>query len=70
MIDRMSVDDGNETISRLIDSAETALYEGDGSCRLMFLPSNISYDFSTRFEADGIQFEEPNENMFSFNSPL
>ena len=70
MIDRMSVDDGNETISRLIDSAETALYEGDGSCRLMFLPSNISYDFSTRFEADGILFEEPNENMFSFNSPL
>ena len=36
----------------------------------MFLPSNISYDFSTRFEADGIRFEEPNDNMFSFNSPL
>ena len=36
----------------------------------MFLPSNISYDFSTRYEADGMTFEEPNENMFSFNSPL
>ena len=70
LIDRLSVDTEKEVISRLIDSAETALYEGDGACRLMFLPSNISYDFSTRYEADGITFEEPNENMFSFNSPL
>ena len=46
------------------------MYEGDGSCRLLFLPSNICYDFSSRFEADGIKFEEPNDNMFSFNSPL
>ena len=36
----------------------------------MFLPANIAYDFSTRFEADGIKFEEPSDNMFSFNSPL
>ncbi len=70
LIDRLSVDTEKDVISRLIDSAETALYEGDGACRLMFLPSNISYDFSTRYEADGMKFEEPNENMFSFNSPL
>ena len=70
LIDRLSADTEKDVISRLIDSAETALYEGDGACRLMFLPSNISYDFSTRYEADGITFEEPNENMFSFNSPL
>ena len=70
LIDRLSVDTEKDVVSRLIDSAETALYEGDGACRLMFLPSNISYDFSTRYEADGITFEEPNENMFSFNSPL
>ena len=70
LIDRLAVDDSKDVVSRLIDSSETALYEGDGACRLMFLPSNISYDFSTRFEADGIKFEEPNENMFSFNSPL
>lgn len=38
--------------------------------RVVFLPANLSYDFSTRFEADGIKFEEPNDNMFSFNSPL
>ena len=70
LISRMSVDDAPDSISRLLDSAETAFYEGDGECRLMFLPSNISYDFSTRFEADGIKFEEPSDNMFSFNSPL
>ena len=70
LIDRLSVDTEKDVISRLIDSAETALYEGDGACRLMFLPSNISYDFSTRYEVDGMTFEEPNENMFSFNSPL
>ena len=70
LISRMSVDDAPDSISRLLDSAETAFYEGDGECRLMFLPSNISYDFSTRFEADGIRFEEPSDNMFSFNSPL
>ena len=70
LIDRLSVDFSKDAISRLIDSVETAFYEGNGECRLMFLPSNISYDFSTRFEADGIRFEEPNDNMFSFNSPL
>lgn len=70
VIDRMSVSDEKHEISRLIDSTETAFYEGDGACRLIFLPSSITYDFSTRFEADGIKFEEPNDNMFSFNSPL
>ena len=70
LIDRMSVSAEKDSESRLLDSAETAFYEGDGSCRLVFLPSNITYDFSTRFEADGIVFEQPGDNMFSFNSPL
>ena len=70
VIDRSSVSEEKDDISRLMDSAETAFYEGDGACRLVFLPGNISYDFSTRFEADGIQFEEPSDNMFAFNSPL
>lgn len=70
VITRMSVDDSKDAISRLTDSCETAFYEGNGSLRLLFLPSNIVYDFSTRFEADGIRFEDPNDNMFSFNSPL
>ena len=70
VIDRLSVDDAKDAISRVCDSAETAFYEGRGECRLMFLPSNISYDFSMRFEADGQTFEEPSDQMFSFNSPV
>ena len=70
VIDRSSVSDEKDDVSRLIDSAETAFYEGDGACHLLFLPSNITYDFSTRFEADGMTFEEPSDNMFAFNSPL
>ena len=70
IIARMSVDDSKDAISRMTDSAETAFYEGDGLLKLVFLPGNITYEFSTRFEADGIKFEEPNDNMFSFNSPL
>uniref|UniRef100_A0AB33JCJ5 UvrABC system protein A n=1 Tax=Prevotella sp. GTC17260 TaxID=3236796 RepID=A0AB33JCJ5_9BACT len=70
VIDRLSVSTEKDSISRLIDSVETAFYEGDGKCKLVFLPSNIVHEFSTKFEADGIRFEEPNDNMFSFNSPL
>ena len=70
VIDRLTVDDAKDAISRLVDSAETAFYEGNGECRLMFLPSMISYDFSMRFEADGMKFEEPSDNLFSFNSPV
>lgn len=69
IVDRMSVSHEKGDISRLSDSCETAFYEGDGACRLVFLPGNIAYDFSTRFEADGMTFQEPNDNMFSFNSP-
>ena len=70
VIDRLRVSKEKDDIARLIDSAESAMYEGDGSCRLVFLPSNLSFDFSSLFEADGITFEEPNDNMFSFNSPM
>lgn len=68
VIDRLSVDDSKDSISRLTDSLETALYEGDGKVRLLFLPSMITYDFSTTFEADGMTFEEPSDGLFSFNS--
>ena len=69
LIDRMSTSSNKDNISRLADSAETAFYEGNGICRIVFFPSNITYDFSTKFEADGIEFERPNDNMFAFNSP-
>ena len=70
VIDRLSVDNSKDVIARLVDSAETAFYEGGGECRLMFLPSNITYDFSMRYEADGMTFEEPTDQLFSFNSPV
>ncbi len=69
VIDRLAVDDAKDAVSRLVDSAETAFYEGHGELRLMFQPSGICYDFSMRFEADGMTFEEPSDQMFSFNSP-
>ena len=69
LIDRMSTSSNKDAISRLTDSAETAFYEGNGICRIVFFPSNITYDFSTKFEADVIEFERPNDNMFAFNSP-
>ena len=73
LIDRMSVSAAKDSISRLTDSAETAMYEGDGACLLRFYNADGTthlHRFSTKFEADGITFEEPNDQMFSFNSPL
>ena len=73
LVDRMSCDDTKDAVSRLTDSAETAMYEGDGACLLRFyLPDGQTqlHRFSTKFEADGIKFEEPSDQMFSFNSPI
>lgn len=70
LIDRMSCDDSADSVSRFLDSVETAFYEGDGTCLLRFLPAGLLYTFSKRFEADGITFEEPTDQMFSFNSPI
>ncbi len=70
VVDRLSVDDSKETVSRLVDSCETAFYEGGGTCMLRFYPAGIQHTFSKRFESDGITFEEPSEQLFSFNSPV
>ena len=70
LIDRMTAGDDQSTISRLIDSAETAFYEGDGTCLMRFYPAGLLYTFSKKFEADGIEFEEPTDQLFSFNSPM
>ena len=70
VIDRLSTDHSKQAVSRLTDSVETAFFEGDGECVLRFYPSRITRRFSTRFEADGITFQEPDDNMFSFNSPI
>ena len=70
LLDRLAVDASKDGVSRLTDSVETALFEGDGECLLRFYPEKNLEHFSTRFEADGITFEDPSDNLFSFNSPV
>ena len=71
VIDRLSVSLSQDSISRITDSVESAFYEGNNSCVVKFYLENENkeYVFSKRFEADGIAFSEPNDMMFSFNSP-
>lgn len=69
LIDRLVAKDFDEDdIHRLSDSVGTAFYEGEGE---MFLELNADklQHFSNKFELDGIQFEEPVPNLFSFNNP-
>lgn len=71
VIDRLSVQHDEDTTARLADSIQTAFYEGNGECQIMFFDeTNRLHTFSNRFEADGITFEEPSEHMFAFNSPM
>lgn len=71
VIDRFTIQPSdNANNSRIFDSLETAFYEGHGECRLeIFLDETKEVMFSNRFEADGILFEEPSVNLFSFNNP-
>ena len=70
VIDRLVSANDRDTIARLVDSCETAFYEGHGEAVLQFLPTGERHVFSTRFEADGIAFEEPSDKLFAFNSPM
>lgn len=72
LIDRMAVTHLHEDDSRLLDSIETAFFEGHGKCRLKVWAKNgiEEHEFSTRFEADGITFQEPTDMMFNFNNPI
>lgn len=73
LIDRLAVGNSADEMSRLADSVETALFEGQGSCTLLVWEPDGSVtakDFSTRFEADGMTFTEPTEQMFNFNNPI
>ncbi len=67
-------DNAEDIKIRLSDSVQIAFYEGKGKCIVGLIGGNtnqISYkEFSNKFEADGISFEEPNVNFFSFNNPL
>jgi len=71
LIDRLTASSDRMTVSRLSDSVETAFFEGNGYAVLKFYTEEgvVSKEFSRRFEVDGIEFEEPTDLMFNFNSP-
>ena len=68
LIDRNVVQYDEDSQFRLADSVQTALFEGDGDC-ILEVPGQKRYKYSDRFEADGIVFEEPSVNLFTFNNP-
>lgn len=72
LVDRMSVSNSAEDDNRILDSIETAFFEGHGECILKFwINGEIqTLYFSKRFEADGIVFSEPTDLMFNFNNPI
>jgi excinuclease ABC subunit A len=73
LIDRFILDPADEELrNRVADSVQTAFYEGNGSCEIEtdHEGKTGSKKFSNRFEADGIIFEEPTVNLFSFNNPF
>jgi excinuclease ABC subunit A len=72
IIDRIVVQPDEDTQSRVADSVQTAFYEGHGECVLKIYSGEetIVRSFSNRFEADGIEFEEPTVHTFSFNNPV
>ena len=69
LIDRLTVKKEEEDNQfRLADSIQTALFEGHGNCKIT-LPGQETRNFSDRFELDGMSFELPSVNFFSFNNP-
>jgi len=70
VIDRVSASADEENQSRIADSVESALFEGHGQCQIQNFETKKIRLFSNKFESDGITFEEPSVNLFSFNNPI
>ena len=68
VVDRLRVADDDETLLRMRDSVARAYSYGEDECSVVMCGE--SRDFSVRFEADGIEFEQPTEHLFSFNNPI
>ena len=70
LVDRLVKKDFNqEDLHRISDSLATAFFEGDGAMSLK-IDNNDLLSFSNKFELDGMLFEEPVPNLFSFNNPF
>ena len=72
VIDRATVINDEDNLSRIADSVQTAFFEGHGECIIKIYGGEFVREehFSNLFEADGIEFEEPTVHMFSFNNPI
>ncbi|MDP2336469.1 MAG: excinuclease ABC subunit UvrA [Bacteroidota bacterium] len=72
VIDRATVMNDEDNLSRIADSVQTAFFEGHGECIIKIFeePEVRVEHFSNLFEADGIEFEEPSVHLFSFNNPI
>ena len=73
LIDRMAVTHNRDDEMRLLDSLQTAFFEGKDECIVVLWQQDgtpITHRFSKRFELDGMTFEEPTDLMFNFNNPL
>jgi len=72
LVDRLQIFHRPEIQTRLSDSIQSAFFEGEGVCFIKVQTENgdHNFEFSNRFELDGMQFEEPSANMFSFNNPF
>ena len=69
VVERLFISDHKNDISKLADSVELAFFEGNGKCNIINLVNDKVVEFSNKFERDGIIFQEPNEQFFSFNNP-
>lgn len=72
IIDRISASKEEDNLNRCADSVQTALFEGRGECVIKYEDEGEwkTAQFSNKFEADGIAFDEPSEHLFSFNNPV
>ncbi len=69
LIDRLVVKKKDEDLrGRAADSIQTAFVESGGDCIVDFIGGK-RFDFSNRFELDGMLFEEPSHQFFNFNNP-
>jgi len=73
LIDRGRISKDEESANRFAESVQTAFQYGKGICRIGYWKDNdelVLSEFNNKFEMDGIVFDEPNEQMFSFNNPI
>ncbi|MDA8947657.1 excinuclease ABC subunit UvrA [Flavobacteriaceae bacterium] len=70
VIDRLVIRHEEDFYNRIADAVEMAFYEGKGYCSLLQLSDEKRFEFSNKFELDGIDFIQPNVHLFSFNNPL